>query len=907
MPASARGRAHVRRFALLALPLLAAACADATEPAGAPEVNPDGQSVNATLACTANVVERTVSCEAPAGLPVSSGARMDARTVGGQGLYVRMTSTNFSNTGGVISFDAAVQNLSNLAMGTADGATRDDAGVRVFFAEGPSTTGGTGTVTVANATATDLFLGSQQPYFQYGGKLSGTDQGELGADGILPTAEVSTAKRWEFNVAGDVTNFSFTVYVRAETPAGTIVSMAPQVTGVSPATLVPGTTATITGYNFQPTLAGNTVQIGGVAATVTAATPTELQVTVPCMSSGTRVVQATHTGMTGRSVARPLQVTQRVVAVGEMVVASSAADSYCNELTSANGTARYVVSVFSNSSSPSSTSPFQLSADGVGSAPQAAAIPRGVDVLGAPRLSLGQQVSLASAQVADTRHAELLERNREQYERLRREIGTGGGTRIRARRNVVNAEPALTRTFRVSNISPPAGQSICSSFYVVTATRVYYDGKIAMYEDDTTPAALSAAGNPTMAANYQKIGDQFNADMEPIVRTNFGDILRRDAETDANGVLIALFTPRINNSFSGVAGFVVSCDQFANNDTTTTPYPAGGPYTGLNSSGGTASNAASNHGEFFYAYQPVVNGTGYASGNTPDQWYRTIRSTFIHESKHVASQAARVANNAPSYEASWLEEGTARHAEELWMRNAVDNVAWKANTGYGSSVNPINVYCDLRPTAAECLANPRRPSYNMMRHFQSMYTVMAGQNARLLSPFGATPSDNASYFYAISWSLVRYAADRYGTSDAQFLTALNQSTTNGVTNLTGRSGVSLDQLLAGWTLSLAVDDHPLLAAAPSADIQFPTWNLRSIYAGLNTDPNASGYTRAYPLVPTAATFGSFTPAAITTLRGGGFVTYEISGTQTAPQLIRVEGSNGAATPSTVRVAVTRIQ
>ena len=53
-----------------------------------------------------------------------------------------------------------------------------------------------------------------------------------------------------------------------------------------------------------------------------------------------------------------------------------------------------------------------------------------------------------------------------------------------------------------------------------------------------------------MADYYDKIGDQFNADMEPIIRNNFGDILRRDAVTDNNGVMVALFTPRINTSFS---------------------------------------------------------------------------------------------------------------------------------------------------------------------------------------------------------------------------------------------------------------------------------------------------------------------------------------------------------------------
>ena len=64
------------------------------------------------------------------------------------------------------------------------------------------------------------------------------------------------------------------------------------------------------------------------------------------------------------------------------------------------------------------------------------------------------------------------------------------------------------------------------------------------------------------------------------------------------------------------------------------------------------------------------------------------------------------------------------------MRNAVDNVAWKGNTGYGSAANPINIYCDVRPGFAECDANTRRPASIMQRHFTSLYTNMFGTNAR---------------------------------------------------------------------------------------------------------------------------------------------------------------------------------
>jgi hypothetical protein len=185
---------------------------------------------------------------------------------------------------------------------------------------------------------------------------------------------------------------------------------------------------------------------------------------------------------------------------------------------------------------------------------------------------------------------------------------------------------------------------------------------------------------------------------------------------------------------------------------------------------------------------------------------------------------------------------------------------------------------------------------------------MAATNARLLSPFGATSNDTQSYYYAISWSLVRYAIDRYGASDAAFLTALNNSSTTNVTNLAARAGVSIDQLLGGWALTLAADDHPLLAGPANPDIQFPTWNMRNIYASYNADYAGTGsFTQVYPAVPAQFAFGSFNATTITTLRGGGVLWYEISGNHTAPQLLRLQTNTGGFPSSNLRVAVTRIQ
>ncbi|HEU4881658.1 MAG TPA: IPT/TIG domain-containing protein [Longimicrobium sp.] len=889
-----------RRLALRSpavLLVLAAACVGDDAPPTS--VRPPGQDGElGVLQCQVQVASGQLSCTVDTGSGGAAASRaprggpsLDQRTIGGQGSYLRLANSGNSLAGGVLSMNVTVQNLANLAMATSDGATRHAEGVRVFFYTAPYATGGAGPVTVANPTGTAMFTASNQAYFQYGGNIGGTDQTELGADGLLSSAETSTAKSWQFNVDPGVTSFAFQVMVRTETAPGTLATVAPQVTGASPATLVPGQAATLTGMNFNPTPASNTVMIGGRQATVTGATATTLNVVVPCTSSGSVPVQVTQGGMTGVAVSRALLAPQRTLAVGQSVVVTNTAEVGCNEITASGVDSKYVVAVYNTSSSPVSNAAVQISGD-----PADAGVPGPVQGV-SPSLSLLQSPRMAQAlPTGEDRHFELLEKNRAQHQLLRARFAND--PRMRPSRNVVYRDPVAppaTRTFHVSNINTA---SICSNYYVATGTRVYYSGKIAIYEDDATPAGLKAAANATMQDYYNRIGDQFNADMEPIIRNNFGDLMRRDAITDNNGVLVAFFTPLINNNFSGVAGFVVSCDQYPDADAAE---PAvGGPYVGT-----AGQNGASNFGEVFYAYQPTTTGTGFGTVGTADYWYRTIRSTFIHESKHVASMAARVANSTGNLEESWLEEGTARHSEELWMRQAVDNVAWKGNTGYGSAGNPINIYCDVRfpPSFPQCDANTRRPAAIMQRHFFSLYTQMAGTNGALLSPFGKTPYDNQSYFYAISWSLARYAIDRYGASDAAFLTALTQSSTTGTANLAARAGVSLDQLMGGWALSLAADDYPGLAS-PGLDIQMPTWNFRDIYAGIQAD-GFSGV--PYPLVPTALSYGAFSAVNVSELYGGGVRWFQFSGVQSQPQLVRLLGNGGGALPSSVRVAIVRVQ
>jgi hypothetical protein len=143
------------------------------------------------LECTASVRDLTVSCGAP-----RSGAH---RTIiGGQNVYLKLTSSNISYVGNVFQFNVTVQNLLNEAIGTPDGSTVDPNGIRVFFHDGPDEVG-TGTATVANADSNATFTASAQPYFQY--------------SGILAKNQVSAAKTWQINVPPTVTSFTFQLYI----------------------------------------------------------------------------------------------------------------------------------------------------------------------------------------------------------------------------------------------------------------------------------------------------------------------------------------------------------------------------------------------------------------------------------------------------------------------------------------------------------------------------------------------------------------------------------------------------------------------------------------------------------------------------------------------------------------------
>jgi len=175
---------------------LLAACADRPPLQPLPSEGTPATRGMQTLNCTAQASTATLTCTGA--LP--GGAR--ASIYGGQGQYVKLTSSNVSYSNGIFSFDVTVQNLMNEAIGTPDGTVADPQGIQVFFASGPTTTSGTGTITVANADGTDTFTGAGQPYFAY--------------NEILAKDAVSSAKTWQLDVPATVNTFTFTLFIETD-------------------------------------------------------------------------------------------------------------------------------------------------------------------------------------------------------------------------------------------------------------------------------------------------------------------------------------------------------------------------------------------------------------------------------------------------------------------------------------------------------------------------------------------------------------------------------------------------------------------------------------------------------------------------------------------------------------------
>lgn len=668
----------------------------------------------------------------------------------------------------------------------------------------------------------------------------------------------------------------------------------PAILTISPSLLTPGATATITGTNFGATPGLNEVRIAGVPAPIQSASTTEIVIQVPTTGFGcepTRqvYVQVVSTSAADAKLAAIQVAPQKVLQPGETQILSSAADARCFELAPTGG--RYLVSVYNTGTQVASTAGFRLrGARGllppgiVQPEPKPAnprALARAVVRVVAPAQVAGL-LSRAADRAADAAHARLLEANINYLRAHRAELQANALRPRAALRTAsinINQPIGTVLQLRIPNVGGfgSGGLGFCSDNFAVNARIVYSGTRAVIVEDVTAPLANQ------MDTLFQKVGQEFDGVMFDVAKNNFGDPLRMDDLLEGNGKILMLYSPKIN-TFSNIAGFVVTCDFFT-----------------------TQQAPSSNHTEVFYARVPTDPSAGFdnpvthAPLDTRARWYWSARSTIIHEVKHIATFATRIRDFGQSFEEGWLEEGLARHAEEIWARTAAYNgLAQGANAAYANTV-----FCDVRPQGpAQCIGKP----YALIRHFgeAGLYDFMADNELR--SPLGSKLNATEGSYYGTAWSLVRWALDNHQVDEAGFLTSLVHSSQSGVANLTTRLGRPWEEILGEWSLALYLDDYPGFVPA-NARIRFPSWNLRSIYQGLHNDfcepASCTNFPRDFPLVPRTANYGDFS-VTVPSVAGGTFSMFLLTANQSNRQLLQLLGATVAAADPLLRVAIARI-
>lgn len=612
------------------------------------------------------------------------------------------------------------------------------------------------------------------------------------------------------------------------------------VTGVAPDSVVEGGTATIMGGGFDPTPANNSVVIGGVPATVIAALPNALTVTVPdlhCEPSPAVSVRVTVGGVVSNAVFPPLRPPHPVnLAVGQQLIVLGSS-SLCVHFPASGSPSRYIIGVQSVSGNPAAITATR--SRGRNWFPVAATAMPPAAVLPTPRPpATGYAPDLDSDRMqrwARHRQAEILQRESDR-QLLDGLASVAPLVRSSTSAALLDSTRQVGDTIRDLRVWTGAGD--CGVFRAITAV-VRARGQRGYWLEDVA--------NPT--------GGYLRQDVDSLSRFFDRSIFQTDTsyfgsptDADANRRVVVLITKEVNLRGAGLLGFVLSCDFFQR-----------------------AVAPTSNEGEFFYARAPDpqgVYGTAYARADA----LADAPLLIAHEVTHIIQFSRRIPTGGEF--SSWLFEGQATLAEEL-NGFAVTGRQPGGNHGFAVAFNtPQTSQIDWHVPAFVDLA--------VYFGFESPTT------RRLGAPHECTwigrraegntgPCLPGREVYGVAASLYRWASDRFGSAypggERGLQKAITGNPLGGYDNLASVTGHSIDSLLAQWAAALYVDDR-----IPGLDprVSFTTWNMLNVFNGL---------VETARLVPHDVGFGPFDVTK--NIRAGSTAFLQISGNYRAVTAVRV--------------------
>ena len=583
-----------------------------------------------------------------------------------------------------------------------------------------------------------------------------------------------------------------------------VVNGTPLVSQVAPDTIQAGQRLVLTGQDLPTTLAGVRVTLGDTPLDVRAMSATRMEVAVPVgvFSCGAVTVKRLDVAMGATTLLSqdvPVRTARRILLEpgqslsGQSLSGQSVTDtemtaadaSGCFELVAAgrpdssSAAPRFVMALVNPDTDLSRSAVFSV--HGIGS-PVATA--RAIRQPATPQpttpashLQTHNPEPEIQAQTADTHGSHL--------QTQARLAGTPGMAR-RAWQQRRSSFAAMRTERQVGDtVTMTALLNSCTQGQPVKARVVYAGTRALVLEDVNAPRA------GRMDQSYRAIGAEFDTLVYPMLTRDVGDPLAMDGMMAGDGRVTMLFTRFVNDSAPGTAGYVSACNF----------HPR-------------STFAASNEDEVFYARTATLT-------ETPDEWRRTMRATVVHEAKHLASFAERLSRGVP-FEETWLEEATARIAEELYARHFPGGGAWRGNTPFSGSLECELLQCDDRPLV-------------MWRHFSQLYGYLRA--AGTLSPLGPT-SRNDNSWYASGWSLVRFVLDRYVQDEGASLRQLVRGDAGrGLAALELVASTKSGDVLSSWALANigvtdVVDVTGTVNRAGSWDVPSMWTGLAQLYAGV---------------------------------------------------------------------------
>ena len=639
----------------------------------------------------------------------------------------------------------------------------------------------------------------------------------------------------------------------ATTPPGVVT-----LTAVSPATIVEGQGATLTGVGFSATPGDNDVTIGGIPANVTAASSTSLSVSVPvfdCQPARGVAVQVRVGGEASNVLTQTLNPSSFTsVAVGQQLVLQNPAE-FCLQFAASAAPEDYLIGVQSTSEVASLT-PVRVSSVSTSATIAAVTAPLRIapSIRNLPSRDLRRDELWNRHGAAE---ATLLARDRILVERLRAATLT---TARRTTKSVLAIPGGIVVGDELPlRIRDDASGSACNYIEITAIVRVV--GVRGIWLEDVA----NPSGGYTLA-DFESMSAQLDA---PIYETDV-DYFGSPTDLDSNDRIAVVITKEVNRKRT-LLGFVSPLDLISR-----------------------ASCSSSNEGEIFYGAAPDPSGL-YALGPYGVTRARGDAPFLIaHEFTHIIQVSRRLYGGSAPLMAPWTMEGQATLAEEV-VGHVVEGRASNQNLGFSVAFNLDD------PASTDWYSDRFR---DLTRYYgldsESRKVAGAPEECSWLTapPDDSGPCLGGRNIYGTPWSLLRWISDHFGPTHSGGEKGLQRDLIDdsgvGYENIENIAGVPIRTLLAQWAAALYVDDRVPGAATR---LTLPSWDLFDIFD--HSLPESSR------LVPRSRSFSSFTDAF--SVRAGSSAYFRVSGATHGPTAIRVRNSSAGQLPSIMQVFVVRLQ